>query len=69
MGSKLCLLAQYLLYNTSMSECVSVCVCMCDSCSPGEGNVVLYATPNPFLLNKICLNQPIPAIKSLSMVI
>ena len=23
----------------------------------GEGNVVLYATPNPFLLNKICLNQ------------
>ena len=23
----------------------------------GEGNVALYATPNPFLLNKICLNQ------------
>ena len=22
-----------------------------------EGNVMLYATPNPFLLNKICLNQ------------
>ena len=25
--------------------------------SPGEGIVALYATPNPFLLNKICLNQ------------
>ena len=23
----------------------------------GEGTVTLYATPNPFLLNKICLNQ------------
>ena len=23
----------------------------------GEGTVALYATPNPFLLNKICLNQ------------
>ena len=22
----------------------------------GEGYVALYATPNPFLLNKICLN-------------
>ena len=24
---------------------------------PGEGHVLLYATPNPFRLNKICLNQ------------
>ena len=23
----------------------------------GEGIVTLYATPNPFLLNEICLNQ------------
>ena len=23
----------------------------------GVGTVALYATPNPFLLNKICLNQ------------
>ena len=23
----------------------------------GEGIVALYAAPNPFLLNKICLNQ------------
>ena len=30
---------------------VFVCVC------PGEGNVALNATPNPFHLNKICLNQ------------
>jgi hypothetical protein len=25
----------------------------------GEGFVLLYAMPNPFLLNKICLNQHI----------
>ena len=25
----------------------------------GEGYVVFNATPNPFLLNKICLNQPL----------
>ena len=25
--------------------------------STGEGIVVWYATPNPFRLNKICLNQ------------
>ena len=30
-----------------------VCVCVC----PGEGNVAFNATPNPFHLNKICLNQ------------
>ena len=23
----------------------------------GEGHVAVYATPNPILLNKICLNQ------------
>ena len=23
----------------------------------GEGIVALYAAPNPFLLNKICINQ------------
>ena len=23
----------------------------------GEGNVAFNATPNPFLLNKLCLNQ------------
>ena len=27
----------------------------------GEGNIALYATPNPFLLNKVCLNQEIRA--------
>ena len=32
---------------------VCVCVCVC----PGEGNVAFNATPNPFHLNKICLNQ------------
>ena len=31
--------------------CVRVCVC------PGEGIVAFSATPNPFRLNKICLNQ------------
>ena len=36
---------------------VCECVCACDSCLPGEGYVALYATPNPFLLTKICLNQ------------
>ena len=30
-----------------------VCVYVC----PGEGNVAFNATPNPFHLNKICLNQ------------
>ena len=30
-----------------------VCVCVC----PKEGNVAFSATPNPFHLNKICLNQ------------
>ena len=32
-------------------ECVRVCGC------PREGNVKFNATPNNFLLNKICLNQ------------
>ena len=32
--------------------CVCACVCVC----PGEGNVAFNATPNPFLLDKICLN-------------
>ena len=37
-------------------------VCVCELCSFvnttfGEGIVTLYAAPNPFLLNKICLNQ------------
>ena len=32
-----------------------LCVCVC----PGEGNVGFNATPNPFHLNKICLNQRI----------
>ena len=26
-------------------------------CLSGEGIVALYTAPNPFLLNKICLNQ------------
>ena len=30
-----------------------LCVCVC----PGESIVMFNATPNPFLLNKICLNQ------------
>ena len=45
-------------------ECVcmrkGVCVCLCVCVPPVEGNVVLNATPNPFLLNKMCLNQFIP---------
>ena len=32
-----------------------MCVCVC--IYPGEGNVAFNATPNPFLLNKICLIQ------------
>ena len=39
----------------------SVCVCVWlgsfVNTSSGEGIVALYAAPNPFLLNKICLNQ------------
>ena len=35
---------------------VFVCVC------PGEGNVAFNATPNPFHLNKICLNQNSQAV-------
>ena len=27
--------------------------------NPGEGNVAFNATPNPVLLNKICLNQDV----------
>ena len=30
---------------------------MCKRISMGEGNVAIYAMPNCFLLNKICLNQ------------
>ena len=33
-----------------VSLCVRVCVCE-------EGNVAFNAIPNPFLLDKICLNQ------------
>ena len=32
----------------------------CESVPPGEGIVGLYDAPNPFLLNKICLNQSVP---------
>ena len=43
------------------SVCVCVCVCVWlgsfVNTSSGEGIVALYAAPNPFLLNKICLNQ------------
>ena len=35
----------------SVYVCVCVCVYVCDSCPSGEGNVAIYATPNPFLLN------------------
>ena len=41
--------------------CVSVSVCACVNvyvcCLPREGYVALFATPNPFLLNEICLNH------------
>ena len=39
-----------MLITSTNCLCV-VCVC------PGEGIVAFNATPNPFLLNKICLNQ------------
>jgi len=42
---------------------VCVCVYVSVSCL-GEGNVAFNATPNPFLLNKICLNQ---GLKKLSI--
>ena len=33
---------------------------------PGEGIAALYAAPNPFLLNKICLNEmPVPSFNGL----
>ena len=32
-----------------------VCVCVC----PGEGIVAFNTMPNPFHLNKICLNQQV----------
>ena len=31
--------------------------CLIVATSAREGIVALYAAPNPFLLNKICLNQ------------
>ena len=46
--------------------CVCVCVCVrlgtFVNTSSAEGIVALYAAPNPFLLNKICLNQKIATI-------
>ena len=39
--------------------CVCVCVCVC----PGEGIVAFNATPNPFHLNKICLNQRVSSAR------
>ena len=41
------------------SVCAYVCVWLGSfvTTSSGEGIVALYAVPNPFLLNKICLNQ------------
>ena len=58
-GFKKYLVKKYLIYSTSMCVCVCVCVCVREreSSPPGEGNVELNATPNTFLLNKICLNQ------------
>ena len=47
-------------YQTSYSwKCVCVCVWLGSfvNTSSGEGIVALYAAPNPFLPNKICLNQ------------
>ena len=41
-----------------------LCVCVRACVYPGKGNVAFNATPNPFLLNKICLNQS--ASKALS---
>ena len=34
---------------------------------PGEGNVAFNATPNPFHLNKICLNQRVNSNLTLSL--
>ena len=42
--------ANYLCGCTCVRECVRVC--------PGDDYVALSATPNPFLLNKICLKVP-----------
>ena len=37
--------------------CVHMCLGSFVNTSSGEGIVALYAAPNPFLLNKIRLNQ------------
>ena len=42
-----------------------VCVCVC----PGEGNVAFNAKPNPFHLNKICLNQLTNNVDSVHLIV
>ena len=42
--------------DTCICLCVRVCVCVC-VCVSWRGIVTFNATPNPFLLNEICLNQ------------
>ena len=43
-----------------MNVYVFMCVCIGNIfvyMFPGESQVTIYATPNPFLLNEICLNH------------
>ena len=53
--------ANYLCGCTCVCEgvgaCVCVCVFVCVCVYPGDDYVAFSATPNPFLLNKICLNH------------
>ena len=57
------MLITYTIYVVCVCVCVCVCVwvcvcvCVCVCVSPEEGIVAVNATPNPFHLNKICLNQ------------
>ena len=51
--------AEFLSKTPFIYVCVYLCVCVrayVPKLTPWSGNVTLYATPNPFLLNKICLN-------------
>ena len=61
--SSYCYVWYYQTSNSWKCVCAYVCVHMCVwlgsfvNTSSGEGIVTLYAARNPFLLNKICLNQ------------
>ena len=49
---------------TYMDACV-LCARVCGY--PGEGIVAVDAMPNPFLLNKICLNQAVVQVMAACM--